>query len=113
VLRLYDRNDEGRLHLLRPDEQHARLLLLLTEGRRSSANQWTGPSWFGPVGGFVGKSIARRSRPFGASGAGDVSPLEKAETAARWASKLPVLKGTQFVIDSKVRVISCWKVSRT
>jgi len=30
VLRLYDRDDEGWLHLLRLDEQHARVLLLLS-----------------------------------------------------------------------------------
>jgi hypothetical protein len=58
VLRVYDGHDEGWLHLLRLDEQHAGLLLLL-------------------------RSIARRSRPFGAKGAGTRSPLEKAETAAR------------------------------
>jgi len=31
VLRLYDRDAEGRLHLLRLDEQHARVLLLLKQ----------------------------------------------------------------------------------
>jgi hypothetical protein len=39
--------------------------------------------------------------------------VEKAETAARWASKLPVLEGTQLVIDSEDRVITCLKVPRT
>jgi len=31
LLRLHDGHDEGRLHLLRDDEQHRRLLLLMAE----------------------------------------------------------------------------------
>jgi len=36
--------------------------------------------------------------------------VEKAETAARWASELPVLEGTQLVIKSEPRVIRCLEV---
>ena len=34
LLRLHGHHDEGRLHLLRDDEQHARLLRLLNQSRK-------------------------------------------------------------------------------